>query len=177
LCISMRIFMIEKVNYLFFYTYGDWAGPRGSVTRYWRGPVSPDNTCAERADRQAPSGLGISRQSDTPLASEIEARLASIRASIDNIDSALVFLLAERFKATQQVGLLKAIHHLPPADLSREAQQIARLRSKAEEANLDPVFAEKFLNFIIREVIQHHKAISEHHNGGAELPTAGPEAR
>jgi chorismate mutase len=87
--------------------------------------------------------------------------LLSIRSSIDNFDATLVYLLAERFKVTQRVGFLKAQHHLPPADPDREAAQIARLRRLAEDAQLDPAFAEKFLNFIISEVIRHHQAISE----------------
>lgn len=88
------------------------------------------------------------------------AQLAQYRASIDNIDAALIHMLAERFRCTQAVGHLKATYGLPPADPSREAEQIARLRRLADEANLDPDFAEKFLNFIIREVIRHHEAIA-----------------
>jgi chorismate mutase len=86
--------------------------------------------------------------------------LRRLRSSIDNLDAALVHLLAERFKCTQQVGLLKAAHHLPPADPAREADQISRLRELATDAHLDPAFAEKFLNFIIEEVVRHHKAIA-----------------
>ena len=93
-------------------------------------------------------------------ADKARAVLARYRASIDNIDAALIHMLAERFRCTQAVGVLKATHGLPPADLSREAEQIARLRRLADEANLDPDFAEKFLNFIIREVIRHHEAIA-----------------
>jgi chorismate mutase len=85
--------------------------------------------------------------------------LARLRASIDNIDAALIHILAERFKCTQAVGVYKAAHGLPPADPAREAQQIGRLRSLAQTARLDPDFAEKFLNFIVSEVIRHHEAI------------------
>ena len=88
------------------------------------------------------------------------AELLRLRDSIDNIDAALVHLLAERFKFTQQVGRLKAEHDLPPGDPARETRQIARLRSLAETAKLDPEFAEKFLAFIIKEVIRHHEAIA-----------------
>ena len=81
--------------------------------------------------------------------------------------AALVHLLAERFKCTQQVGELKAAHELPPADPGREAAQIARLRRLAADARLDPAFAEKFLNFIIDEVVRHHRAIAAKQDGAA----------
>ncbi|MEH0111053.1 chorismate mutase [Tersicoccus sp. MR15.9] len=93
--------------------------------------------------------------------------LLQIRSSIDNFDATLVYVLAERFRATQRVGVLKAEHRLPPADPTRESMQIARLRRLAEEAHLDPAFAEKFLTFIIEEVIRHHQAISD---GTSPLP-------
>ncbi|MDX6309005.1 MAG: chorismate mutase [Nocardioidaceae bacterium] len=91
---------------------------------------------------------------------EVWAELLRLRASIDNLDAALVHLLAERFTCTQQVGQLKARHGMPPADPEREAQQIARLRRLAEESRLDPEFAEKFLGFIVAEVLRHHEAIA-----------------
>jgi chorismate mutase len=94
------------------------------------------------------------------------AKLSEYRASIDNIDAALVYMLAERFRCTKAVGVLKAEHDLPPADPAREQQQIARLRQLAQDANLDPDFAEKFLNFIIREVIRHHEAIASGADNG-----------
>jgi chorismate mutase len=99
-----------------------------------------------------------------------EARrlLAGYRSSIDNIDAALIHMLAERFRCTQAVGILKATHGLPPADPAREAQQIERLRRLANDAHLDPDFAEKFLNFVIREVIRHHEHIAA--NGGTSQP-------
>ncbi|MEK9733520.1 MAG: chorismate mutase [Paracoccaceae bacterium] len=79
------------------------------------------------------------------------------RASIDRLDAILVYTLAERFAHSQAVGKLKAQHDLPPSDPAREANQIARLETLSAEADLDPEFAKKFLNFIIQEVIQHHK--------------------
>ncbi len=92
---------------------------------------------------------------------EIPAELTRLRASIDNLDAALVHLLAERFRCTQQVGVLKATVGLPPSDPAREEQQMSRLRELAAEAGLDPVFAEKFLGFIIAEVIRNHGTIAQ----------------
>jgi chorismate mutase len=87
-----------------------------------------------------------------------DLQLQHFRESIDNIDAALVFILAERFKVTQAVGRYKAETGLPAADPAREDRQITRLRKLAEEAKLDPDFTEKFLRFIIDEVIRHHEA-------------------
>ncbi|MFD0563327.1 chorismate mutase [Kitasatospora saccharophila] len=104
-------------------------------------------------DQPTPSPAGID--------DAVRAELTRLRESIDNIDAAVVHMLAERFKATQQVGRLKAEHQPPPADPARERRQIDRLRELAISAHLDPVFAEKFLNFIIAEVIRHHEAIAK----------------
>jgi chorismate mutase len=91
---------------------------------------------------------------------DVRAELLRLRDSIDNLDAALVHLLAERFRVTQQVGHLKAEHGLPPSDPDREQRQIDRLRALALSAKLDPEFAEKFLAFIVREVVRHHELIA-----------------
>jgi len=96
---------------------------------------------------------------------DVKAQLASYRQSIDNIDAALVHMLAERFRCTKEVGVLKAKYQLPPADPAREEYQIERLRQLAKAANLDPDFAEKFLNFVIKEVIRHHEQIAADFKG------------
>jgi chorismate mutase len=89
----------------------------------------------------------------------VTSTLARLRASIDNLDAALIYIIAERFKVTQEIGRLKAEKGLPPADPAREATQVRRLRQLADAAKLDPDFAEKLLAFIIKEVIRHHEAM------------------
>ncbi|MDE1466420.1 chorismate mutase [Aurantiacibacter sp. D1-12] len=91
----------------------------------------------------------------------IDPVLSGFRRSIDNIDAALIHILAERFRITQAVGEHKAKSDLPPADPDREKEQIARLRALAVEADLDPEFSEKLLRFIIDEVIRHHRKAQE----------------
>lgn len=88
--------------------------------------------------------------------------LASFRKSIDNVDAALIYILAERFRITKAVGEYKARAALAPADPAREQRQIERLRKLSEEAELDPEFSEKFLRFIIDEVIRHHEKAKRH---------------
>jgi chorismate mutase len=86
-----------------------------------------------------------------------QEKLNQYRGSIDNLDAALINIMAERFRVTKAVGVLKAENDFPPSDPDREKRQVERLRKLATDANLDPDFAEKLLNFVISEVIQHHK--------------------
>ena len=125
-------------------------------------PQPPGAHAAARHDRhrrrpRCPRRLGLMTSDE---------QLASYRASIDNIDAALVHLLAERFKVTQAVGRYKAAAGLPPADPDREEQQIERLRTLAEQSGLDPAFTEAFLRFIVSEVIRHHERLA----AGARSP-------
>jgi chorismate mutase len=93
------------------------------------------------------------------------AQLAHLRSSIDNLDAALIHLLAERFKCTEEVGHLKARAGMPPADPEREAYQIERLRALASSSGLNPQFAEKVLALIVDEVIRNHQSISRSQAG------------
>ena len=97
----------------------------------------------------------------TDAVTRAAAVLKEHRESIDRLDAILVYTLGERFKHTQAVGRLKAEHDLPPSDPAREANQIARLEDLALQAQLDPEFAKNFLNFIIQEVIQHHRKFQD----------------
>jgi chorismate mutase len=86
--------------------------------------------------------------------------LRDLRSSIDNIDAAIVYMLAERFRCTEEVSRLKATHKLPPADPTRETEQVARLRRLAQDARFNPDFTEVYLNFIVAHVIRHHEAVA-----------------
>ena len=99
----------------------------------------------------------------------VPPQLAVYRATIDNLDAALVHLLAERFRCTQRVGELKAELDLLPSDPTREERQVRRLRALAEESGLDPVFAEKFFAFVVAEVIRHHEDIKAEYDEGPRL--------
>lgn len=99
----------------------------------------------------------LARAAMTQQTPSVDPVLAGFRSSIDNIDAALIHMLAERFRITKAVGEYKARTSLPASDPGREERQIARLRKLAEEANLDPDFGEKFIRFVIDEVIRHHE--------------------
>ena len=107
----------------------------------------------------AASAASVNAEDEAAQQALARSTLQHLRESIDNIDAALVFMLAERFKITQQVGVFKKHYKLPPADPRREQEQISRLRDLALSAKLDPEFSKKFLQFIIKEVIRHHEQI------------------
>jgi chorismate mutase len=98
--------------------------------------------------------------------SEIKSLLSHHRQSIDNLDAALINILAERFRCTERVGLLKAQYGLPPRDEERERSQLERVRGMAAEARLDPDFAQEFLTFLLREVVKNHGEIAQSRSGG-----------
>jgi chorismate mutase len=104
----------------------------------------------------------------------VPPEILALRSTIDNIDAALVHLLAERFRATQRVGELKATVGLPPADPQRDRQQIERLKTIASGSGLDPDFAELFRNFIVSEVIRHHERIAAEHAAAGRADQAPP---
>lgn len=113
---------------------------------------------------------------DTP---DVGTQLSTFRQTIDNIDAALIHMLAERFRCTDQVGVLKAKHQLPAVDKGRERRQYERLTRLAEEANLDPGFVEKLMEFVISEVVERHRQIAavEQATGTDQAHTRSPDLR
>ncbi|MDH0747832.1 chorismate mutase [Pseudomonas sp. GD03842] len=101
---------------------------------------------------------------------DVTHQLTMFRQTIDNIDAALIHMLAERFHCTDQVGVLKATHRLPPVDDDRERRQYERLTALAEEAGLDPGFVEKLMAFVISEVVQRHRQIATQMADSAPSP-------
>lgn len=110
-------------------------------------------------DRVTETG-GTVGEDEAGANADVRRQLDGLRLSIDNVDAALIHLLAERFRFTQQVGRLKAAHGMPASDPEREKVQIARLQALAVESHLDPAFAEKWFNFVVAEVIHHHTQIA-----------------
>ncbi|TPW35693.1 chorismate mutase [Oecophyllibacter saccharovorans] len=96
------------------------------------------------------------------------SELTQLRASIDNIDAALIYMLAERFRCTDTVGRLKALHQLPPTDLERENQQLTRLHQIALQAGLPPALADRFFRCIVESVVTRHRQFAR------ELPQEKP---
>lgn len=89
-------------------------------------------------------------------------QLASYRKTIDNLDSALLHILAERFRCTEQVGHMKAEQALPAADSERERErrQMDRSRIIANEVGLSQHFVESLMKLIVSAVVERHKEIA-----------------
>lgn len=114
--------------------------------------------------------------------SDITRQLSVFRQTIDNIDAALIDMLAQRFRCTDEVGLLKARHQLPAVDKKREQHQYERLTALAQEANLDTAFVQKLMQFVIGEVVERHRQFAASHDkdsaralsSGLKTPPANP---
>ena len=91
--------------------------------------------------------------------------LEVLRRSIDNLDAALVHILAERFRCTERIGAVKAAARLPAVDRQREDAHIADLRALAGRVGLDPALAERILRTIMDEVVDQHRALRRHEDG------------
>lgn len=89
----------------------------------------------------------------------IPTELLDVREQIDAIDSKLVEILADRFKLTHQVGLLKASQDLNSVDLEREAEKLARLAELSEQHGLNPALVTELFAKIMKEVVSNHEKL------------------
>jgi chorismate mutase len=122
--------------------------------------VIPAAVAAQRQE-EISTVIDVSDDSLDPETEKVVRQISQLRQSIDNIDNAVVSLLAERFKATAQVGVLKAQAGFAPADFKRENRQMARLRRIANDAGLDVEIAEKYREFVVEEAKKRHRRIAE----------------
>lgn len=72
--------------------------------------------------------------------------------SIDNMDASIIRMLAERFRCTQKVGVLKARHTLPPSAPTERRSKSPVSATLRLLLNLIQSLPKSFLAFVIREV-------------------------
>ncbi|WEV65637.1 MULTISPECIES: chorismate mutase [unclassified Bifidobacterium] len=129
------------------------------------------NTADDTADDTADSTQAAGQWRDTtiddaqertnPQTAQAVERIKQLRQSIDNVDTAIVSLLAERFKYTAEVGVLKAKAGFAPEDRERESRQAGRLKKVALDAGLDPSIEENYREFVVTEAKKRHQRIAE----------------
>lgn len=85
--------------------------------------------------------------------------LRDLRSSIDNLDNALVAILAERFRLTEKVGVYKANRKMSTEDPEREASQIERLLRLSESYGLDGDVLTEVIKAVIGRVKMRHEEI------------------
>ena len=96
------------------------------------------------------STIDAAEAREHPETAEAVQAIERLRGSIDNVDTAIVMLLAQ----------WKARAGFAPADNEREHSQIARLRTLAEQAGLDPDIAESYHTFVVSESKTRHERIA-----------------
>ena len=90
--------------------------------------------------------------------SDIE-QLADYRRSIDNLDSALIAILAERFRLTEKIGRTKAKGGFEARDLKREEWQLEQFRKLASSHDLAVDVAVDIMTRIISHVKTRHEVL------------------
>ena len=91
----------------------------------------------------------------------VPEELLEVREKIDQIDTRLVELLAERFALTHRVGLLKASRELEAVDAQREAEKLARLRVLCAQHDLNPELVTQLFTCIMEEVVRNHRRLQK----------------
>ncbi len=87
--------------------------------------------------------------------------LLNAREKIDQIDSELLELLAQRFALTFRVGEVKAMQSLESFDPQREAQKIEKLRAQSAQLGLNPDLVEQLFTDIMKEVVKNHQRFKQ----------------
>ncbi len=93
----------------------------------------------------------------------VPEELLEVREKIDQIDTRLVELLAERFALTHRVGLLKASRELEAVDAQREAEKLANLRLLCAQHDLNPELVAQLFTSIMEDVVRNHRRLQEDH--------------
>jgi chorismate mutase len=86
--------------------------------------------------------------------------LYDLRKGIDNLDSALIAILAERFRLTEKVGKLKSSAGFELRDGQREDAQVVRYRELARSYGLNHEIVVDVMLRIIEHVKKRHAALT-----------------
>lgn len=86
-------------------------------------------------------------------------RLADLRKEIDDIDAALVDLLARRFAVVDRVIAVKAREGLPALLPERVEEVVARVRTLAGAAGIPADAAESVWRALINQTIAYEEAV------------------
>jgi chorismate mutase len=98
--------------------------------------------------------------------------LIEIRKSIDNLDNALVSILAERFRLTERVGFIKRELNLPAEDPERERAQELHYSELASGYGLDRSTLIEVMRTIISQVKKRHVEIRSSDSQKPSVPPA-----
>lgn len=79
------------------------------------------------------------------------SELGQIRARIQELDEALIRLLAQRFERVRALGQVKAAENLPIEDEAREAELRAHYARIAEREGVDPALVQRIFATILQE--------------------------
>jgi chorismate mutase / prephenate dehydrogenase len=99
-----------------------------------------------------------------------QKKIIPLRGKIDEIDSKILSLLAQRHDQVLKVVKLKKEYNIPVYHPAREEDLISKIRIQADKADIDPDFMEE-----LYRVIMHHSRVkqTDHMELNGILPGAG----
>ena len=113
--------------------------------------VTPDNLAAILKNLKPRDSAGITTDSSEPL--------ASLRRSIDEIDSQLVEALARRMEVSREIGRYKKLHGIPVVQATRYNDVIRSRIDIGEELGMDAAFLRTVLLAIHDESVRQQMEI------------------
>lgn len=85
------------------------------------------------------------------MTNDSSADLAALRARIDQLDAALIAIIAERLAACREVAALKEEFDTPVIQPDRVREVVTSRRQLAIQAGIDPDFAEQLVRVLLTE--------------------------
>ena len=93
------------------------------------------------------------------MGASVSAELVFLRSKIDNIDGAILNLLAERMQLVKQVGAFKKKNHLSPLDAERWGAVLAGKMEMAKKLNIHPEMVHQIYTLIHEEALKIEQAL------------------
>ncbi|MEW6744842.1 MAG: chorismate mutase [Planctomycetota bacterium] len=90
-------------------------------------------------------------------------RLAAYRRELDELDAALVQILARRFRVIARIGHLKARAGLPIRDPDREKEMLLSLARQGVEEGIAPALVRRVFTAILLHSRRRQRAIRRRH--------------
>lgn len=86
-------------------------------------------------------------------------KLLELRESINDLDSALIHILAQRFRVIRDIAILKHKEGRPVLDEARQKTHIASLQQSGSERKLNKDFISELFSLIMKRSVKEQEEL------------------